>query len=99
MNTTQTKNYDSGELKTVCENGQCTTHVTVVPKPNFCLDDGSKFEYLHMKVRVENVTEEAAVKYHVPCACACSDKVERNSHKCNGNGDFSCGVCNCHKGW
>ncbi|CAH2988523.1 unnamed protein product [Chilo suppressalis] len=98
LNTTQTDNVQIFE-KTDCSNGKCITHLSVQPETNFCLPDSGKFEFVNMKIRVDNVTEDATVKYHVPCACACSDKVERNSPTCNKNGDFSCGVCSCKRGW
>ncbi|KAL4715200.1 hypothetical protein ACJJTC_012247 [Scirpophaga incertulas] len=99
INTTQTARVGIVEKETKCKNGQCITHISVKPETDFCLSRGGKYEYVNMKVRIDNLTEESVVKYHVPCACACSDNVEKNSPTCNKRGDFSCGVCSCHRGW
>ncbi|KAL0848940.1 hypothetical protein ABMA28_013334 [Loxostege sticticalis] len=99
INSTQSKNIEVVERNTDCNNGKCISLVSVKTDADFCSASSGKYEFLNVKVQVENVTEEARLKYHVPCACKCSDKVERNSEICGGKGDYSCGACKCHKGW
>lgn len=100
QNTTQTDHikYLEGNPP-VCANRMCTYQVSVKPEKDFCLPNSGKYEYVNMRVRVDNLTEEAVLKYYVPCACACSDEVERDAKHCNGNGNLACGVCACHEGW
>ena len=33
------------------------------------------------------------------CNCPCENDVQFNSANCNGNGDLSCGICQCHEGF
>ncbi|XP_022116480.1 integrin beta-6 [Pieris rapae] len=84
---------------TSCKDGSCTTTLDVSPETNFCSIKGSTHEYFNVKLNIQNVSEEAVMKFHVPCACACSSKVELMSPKCNGRGSLSCGVCTCDSGW
>lgn len=77
----------------------CTTEIEFTVETDFCSINSGTHEYFEVKIHVDNATEEAIMKYHVPCACECSKKVERTSPNCNGNGDYSCGVCKCHDGW
>ncbi|CAK1549667.1 unnamed protein product [Leptosia nina] len=98
VNTTQSSDFHVKKT-TSCENGVCTTTVDVSPEINFCSAKGQTFEYFNVKLSVQNITEEAVMKFHVPCACGCSSKVELQSPRCNGRGSFSCGVCSCDKGW
>ncbi|KAM3962754.1 uncharacterized protein ACR2FA_003136 [Aphomia sociella] len=82
-----------------CVNGQCTTEVQFTVETDFCSLNSGTHEYFEMNFHVDNGTEDAKMSFHVPCACECSKKVERYSENCNGNGDYSCGVCKCHEGW
>ncbi|VVC97299.1 unnamed protein product [Leptidea sinapis] len=92
VNSTQNSDFHVEKL-TKCQDGICTTTVQVSPDVNFCLADGQKSEFFNVKLNVEGIVEEAVMKFHVPCACACSDIVEERSPKCNGRGNYSCGVC------
>ncbi|XP_028159187.1 integrin beta pat-3-like [Ostrinia furnacalis] len=100
INSTQSTNFEIIERNTDhCIHEKCTTHVSIKTEPDFCSANSGKYEFLNVKVKVENVTGEARIKYHVPCACKCSDNAEKDSKICGGKGDYACGVCKCHKGW
>lgn len=63
--------------------------------PEFCSADSTTFEYVSVNVGLKGISEKVLLKYQVPCACGCTERVEKNSMKCSGYGDFSCGVCHC----
>ncbi|XP_046961614.1 integrin beta pat-3-like [Vanessa cardui] len=98
VNTTQTSNFQV-DNKTSCYDSTCTTTIKANPETNFCTANGGVSEYFNVKLSVEGIKEEAVTKFHVPCACACSAKVEERSPVCNGRGSLSCGVCTCNEGW
>lgn len=98
VNSTQTSNFRVTN-QTSCYDGSCTTTIETSPDTNFCTVNGGPSEYFNVKMSVEGIKEEAVMKFHVPCACACSEKVEVWSPVCNGKGNSTCGVCTCKQGW
>ncbi|KAJ0181646.1 hypothetical protein K1T71_002368 [Dendrolimus kikuchii] len=98
LNTTQTYDFKA-HTEQECKGIKCRITLTVEPLTTFCLSNGTKDEFFHVKLNIEDIEEEVLLKYHVPCQCGCSLKVEDNSVNCNGNGHFSCGVCKCKDGW
>ncbi|CAH2104937.1 unnamed protein product [Euphydryas editha] len=98
VNSTQTSNFRVTN-RTSCNGGSCTTTVKTIPDTNFCTMNGGTSENFNIKLSVEGIKEEAVMKFHVPCACSCSEKVEDRSPVCNGRGSLSCGVCTCDQGW
>ncbi|XP_059059466.1 integrin beta-1-like [Achroia grisella] len=66
---------------------------------DFCSSNSTTDEFFVAKIHVDTVEKDAYMKYYVPCACECSKTTETNSEICNGNGDYSCGICQCHDGW
>lgn len=99
VNSTQTKNITVSILYTECDGSQCVATIEAIPQLDFCLTTGSVYEYAYAKVTIEN-KPEVVIKYHIACACMCSQHVEVDSmDMCNGYGNFSCGVCTCRKGW
>ncbi|XP_045511329.1 integrin beta-6-like [Colias croceus] len=97
FNTTQ-RNL-SPETSVKCENGVCRTTIEILTDTDFCEAKGHTSEFFNIKLKVDNISEEAVMKFHVPCACGCSEKVELRSPRCNGRGDYTCGVCTCDKDW
>ncbi|CAG9567448.1 unnamed protein product [Danaus chrysippus] len=97
-NSTQKSNFIVSN-STSCSSGSCTTTLNTVPGSDFCENTGSTNEFFNVKLTVSDVDEEAVLKFHVPCACGCTEKVEKLSPTCNGRGDLSCGVCTCQDKW
>lgn len=84
---------------TQCRHGKCAAGIVAKPLTDFCPVNGSVAESVTIRVNIEGLKEEAVVQYQVPCACDCSQAVEKFSQRCNGNGDYLCGACLCHDGW
>lgn len=98
VNTTQT--YDvTLQNRTKCSGNQCTVTIEATPGPEFCSNSGRVSEYINVRLNVDTMEEEINLKYHVPCACECSQKTDVLSSVCNFRGDYSCGVCFCQSGW
>lgn len=98
VNTTQT--YDVALTnRTQCSGDKCTVTIEATPGMEFCSSVGRPLEYINLRLNIETVEEEINIKYHVPCACECSQKLDIRSSMCNFHGDYSCGVCFCQSGW
>lgn len=99
-NSTQNFNIEINEDgDTKCDNNNCTMTIAAMPRRDFCSATGSNSEFAYVKIKITGLSEEVLIKYHVPCECNCSRKVEQNSKFCGYNGDYSCGVCSCYAGW
>ncbi|XP_077414998.1 integrin beta-1-like [Vanacampus margaritifer] len=51
-----------------------------------------------IKIKPLGFTDEVEVVLNFICECQCSTQKEPNSNKCDGEGTFMCGVCNCNEG-
>ncbi|KAG6444038.1 integrin beta-6 [Manduca sexta] len=98
VNSTQTKNIVVSIFDTECDGSQCVATIEAIVQPDYCLSTGSVYEHAYAKVTIGTLSE-FIIKYHIACACMCSQHVEMDSMKCNGYGNFTCGVCSCRKGW
>lgn len=94
MNTNDPK-IDIQVKHTSCNTTECTVDILAKPTKDFC----SYFDFVDVVVRVQDFTEEAIVRYYVPCSCECSKKMEINSKKCNEHGNYTCGLCACDSDW
>ncbi|XP_041979961.1 integrin beta-6-like [Aricia agestis] len=84
---------------TSCKDGVCTVSIESQPDTGFCRNDGRVEEFYTIAMKVNGSDEEVVMRNHVPCACECSLHVEVRSTKCSERGNFSCGTCECEKGW
>ncbi|CAH2233545.1 jg13179 [Pararge aegeria aegeria] len=98
VNSTQNSDFQVTK-QTYCQGETCTTTIEAAPETTFCGADGKTYEFFNVKVSVGGIEDSSVIKFHVPCACGCSDAVEAQSPRCNRRGSFSCGVCTCHAGW
>ena len=48
-----------------------------------------------ISVRTQRYEDALTIQTSVKCNFDCMRDVDRVSSKCNGNGDFACGVCQC----
>ncbi|XP_026323925.1 integrin beta-6-like [Hyposmocoma kahamanoa] len=82
-----------------CDIDWCYLSIGALPTQEFCPASGSEDEFITFNISIGEKGPMTVAEYHVPCACACSKNVDKNSSKCNNHGDFSCGSCACHDGW
>jgi hypothetical protein len=48
-------------------------------------------------VRTQRYDDNLAIRNNIKCDFDCMATVENNSPKCNGNGNFACGICICNE--